>query len=635
MAANQIKAALATAASVLALALAVSTPTIAQDLDLGEIVVTPNRMATELSKTGSTVTRMEIEEQSQPLVVDYLAQVPGITLSSAGGPGAEGSLSLRGAPRRYVKTLYNGIDISDPTSTQVQTSYQYLLSGGIDSIEVLKGSQSTLYGSDAIAGVISLSTLGDIEPGISHLVSGEGGSRGTARGSYGLRAAKGNGRLTFNLLGFHTDGISAAAAGSERDSYDNISADIGGEYRFSENFAVFASGLYIDAEAEFDDAFADPPQDDPFHTNINRNRQIAGRMGFDLDLMDGRLKNTFAMQGFSLDRSLHSDSTFGPYNADYEGKRLKAEYQGSFEATEWLTLQYGADHERQSASFTDDAGSLPIDDSVDMTGVWTQGILDPIENLTLSLGLRHDEHSSFGGETTYRVAGAYLFADTGTRLHASAGTGFRAPSLYELFAPPLYVGGAPVGNPDLKPETSTSFDIGVEQRLLDERLVADLTYFQIEIDNLIDCVETAPFECRYAQVPGTTQMRGVEASFAYAATPWLDLGASYTYTQSEAPDGSRSARVPRHTVALTADYRPAEKWTISASGLAALDTVDTGNYELDDYFLLNAKLAYKPTENTELYLRGENLLDQDYQTARGYGTPGISVFAGFKAKFGP
>src|SRR5690606_27111208 len=118
-----------------------------------------------------------------------------------GGPGTESTLAIRGAPRRYVKTLYNGIDISDPTNTQVQTSYQYLLSGGLDSIEVLRGSQSTLYGSDAIAGVISMSTLGDTDPGITHLLSAEGGSFGTARASYGLRAADDWSRLSLNVTG--------------------------------------------------------------------------------------------------------------------------------------------------------------------------------------------------------------------------------------------------------------------------------------------------------------------------------------------------------------------------------------------------------------------------------------------------
>lgn len=610
----------------------------AQDLDLGEIVVTPNRVPTELSKTGSSVSvvnAQEIERQSLPLVTDYLALTPGVTITTPGGPGTESSLAIRGAPRRYVKTLYNGIDISDPTSTQVQTSYQYLLSGGLNSIEVLRGSQSTLYGSDAIAGVISMSTLGEIGPGITHLLSMEGGSFGTARASYGLRAADERSKLSFNATGFHTDGISAAASGTERDGYENVTLDIAGEHEFSDVFSVFGSALWIDAEAEFDDSFADPPQDDPFHSNINRNRQLAGKAGFNLNLMDGRLKNTFSVQGFSLNRTLHTESdAFPPYDADYEGRRFKIEYQGSYEATEWLTLQYGVDYERQNAHFSDSGASLPIDSSAHTTGAWTQAILSPVDNLTLTLGLRHDEHSQFGGHTTYRATGSYLIEETSTRLHASVGSGFRAPSLYELYAPPLYIGGVPIGNPDLRPETSVSFDAGVEQQFLAGRLVADLTYFQIEIDDLIGCVEVQPFECQYRQIPGTSTSRGVEATLTYRVNEHLSFGGSYTYTHAEDQTGTRLPRVPRHAVGLTAEYRPAEKWTVAASGKVAVDTVDENGFELDDYVLLNAKIAYHPNENTELYLRAENLLDQDYQTVRGYGTPGFSVFAGLRATFG-
>src|SRR5690606_10161893 len=185
------------------------------------------------------------------------------------------------------------------------------------------------------------------------------------------------------------------------------------------------------------------------------------------------------VQGLKLDRALNSVSSFGPYNADYQGRRTKVDYQGSFDATDWLTLRYGADYERQNSRFSDDdPWSTPTNDSMHNTGIWAQGDLKPVENLFLSMGFRHDDHNRYGGETTYRVSGTYLFDQTGTRLHSSFGTGFRAPSLYELYAP---FGG----NPTLTPETSTSFDIGVEQQFLGGALVANLTYFNLVIDDLI------------------------------------------------------------------------------------------------------------------------------------------------------
>lgn len=584
---------------------------------LDRIVISPNRAPTEAAKTGSrveTVDREEIEAQSLPLAIDYLDLLPGVSVANPGSAGAEGSLAVRGAPRRYVKTLYNGIDISDPTNTQVQTSYQYLLSGGLQSIEVLKGSQSTLYGSDAIAGVISFSTLGDIEPGVTHVLSGEGGSYGTARGSYGVRAANEDARAAINITGFRTDGVSAAANGSERDGYENVTFDAAGEYRLSENFGVFGSLLFIDAEAEYDDSA--PVGDNPF--NVNLTEQLAGRAGVDLDFMDGRLRNTFSVQAFDIDRGIRSVSQFGPFEADYAGRRTKFDYQGAFDAAEWLTLQYGADHERQRAEVTDNYGS-DTDDDFSLTGVWGQAILEPTPDLTLTAGLRYDDHSTFGDHVTYRATGSYAFL-TGTRLHSSIGTGFRAPSLYELYGP--FVGDA-----DLQPETSFSFDIGVEQRFSD-RLIGDITYFMLDIDDLIQFENGV-----YTQVPGTSRQRGIEASLAYEAADWFSLGAAYTYTHTEDGDGNRNIRVPRHEIGLSAAVKLAEKWTISSTAKIAIDTVDTGGFELDDYVLVNARVAYQATESTEFYLRAENLLDQDYQTVRGFNTPGISAFAGFRAKF--
>lgn len=601
--------------AVSAIAVLASLPAHAQFTELPQIVVTPNRAPTDATKTGSrveTVSREEIEEKAQPLVVDYLGRLPGISISTPGGPGGEGSLSVRGAPRRYVKTLYNGIDISDPTSPQVQTSYQYLLSSGVDTIEVLKGSQSTLYGSDAIAGVIGISTLGDIEPGVTHLLHGEGGSFGTARGSYGLRAANQDAKAAINIAGFRTDGISAAAAGTERDGYENVTFDAAGEYRLNDVVSVFGSLLYIDAEAEFDDSF--PIQDNL--TAVNLSRQFGGRAGINVDLLDGRFRNQFSVQAFDIDREIAG--TF--FDGNYDGTRRKLDYLGGYDVNDWLTLQFGADYERQDITVPGATAGTVTEADFSLGGAWFQTVLTPTEPLVLTAAVRQDEHSAFGGNTTWRATGSYQFFETGTRLHSSVGTGFRAPSLNELFGP-----FGP--NPNLQPETSFSFDVGVEQRFLDDRLIGDVTFFHLDIDNLI------AFTNRYNNVPGRSRQQGVEASILYDVNEWLALGAAYTYTSTRDANGNRNIRVPRHEIALSAAYRPAEKWTISADAKIVADTVDSGRFELDDYVLVNAKIAYQATESTEFYVRAENLLDQDYQTVRGYNTPGFAAFAGFKSRF--
>ena len=592
---------------------------------LEAITVTANRTPTEKSKTGSKVeqvTQGEIEEKSLVSVRDYLLRLPGVSFTANGGLGTSSNLYVRGLPGGYVKTLYNGIDISDTTGIQVQAAYEYLLTGGVAGIELLKGSQGTLYGSNAIAGVVDITTLGEVEEGIHHTVHVEGGSFGTVRGRYGFSGAQDGSRITANVSGLHTDGISAAAGFPERDGYRNVTLDLAAEHRISEAFSVFGSLLYINAEGEFDGFDPNPPYG---MIDVIGNRTeteiMAGRAGFNLDLMDGRWKNTFSAQAFRMER----DSIEPPFTSTFIGTRQKFDYQSSFEATDRVLLQYGVDHERQEAK--DAGGGSPLGD-IHLTGVWAQAIVEPVDNLVLTAGLRHDEHSMFGGHTTWRGTASYLLDQTGTRLHSSFGTGFRAPSLYELYAP------MSVGNPDLQPEKSRSFDIGVEQQFLGGRLVADLTYFHLEVDNQIGWVDdfTRPWWGYYDQVAGVTRSQGVEASFTYAATGWLDLGASYTYTDSQLSSGARRSSVPRHMAVLSAKVRPAEKWTIDADLKFVGDTVDsTGS--LKDYVLLNAKVAYQVNENAEIYLRGENLLDQNYQIIRNYGTPGIAAYAGFKAKF--
>lgn len=599
-----------------------------QVLQLEKIVISPNRAPTEASKVGSkveTVTQEEIQTFSLTSVNDYLSLLPGVSVSSIGVGGQETSISIRGADKKYIKTLYNGIDIADTSAPQNQVSFENLLAGGVSRIEVLKGSQGTLYGADAVAGVISISTLTDIGLGTRHFIGAEAGSFGTARGSYKLTHGSETGNYALTIDGVHSDGISLAETfkqGAERDRFRNGTGTIAFEQDLSDSFSLFGSGFLIHSNNEFD-ASTTPPTDSS--ENHGKSRQLAGRLGANFDLADGRFKNTVSAQIFDLERSLLEVSEFGPFEGDFAARRHKFDYQGSFETTDWLTMQFGADHERQRARASDNYGTDTNEDMT-LTGVWGQALVSPIENLNLGASVRHDEHSEFGGYTTWRLTGAYLLPDSATRFHSSVGTGFRAPSLYELYSPFS-------GNRNLKPEQSTSFDIGIEQQFMDGRLVGDITYFLLNTDDLIDYSYDT---YSYVQSSGTTKRQGVEVSARYEATDRLDLGAAYTFTHTQQPDGERRPRIPAHNIALTAVARPAERWEISATAQAVLDVQDIvsgSNVGLDDYVLINAKVAYKPSDNTELYLRGQNLLDQKYEVIKGYGMPGASVFAGFKATF--
>lgn len=614
------KSALLRAASPVVMLAAVSAAH-AETIDIGEIVVTPNRTKTDKAKVGSvveTITKRDIEAQQLPSVQDFLAQEPGVNIASQGGAGQETSLVVRGADKKYVKTLWNGIDISDTSAPQVQVSPEHLLASGVQSIEVLKGSQSTLYGADAVAGVIGIATLGDFEEGIRYIVTGEAGSYGTFRGSAGVQAATADGsRFAGNVAGLTTDGISAAASGTERDGYDNVTLSLAGEKVLDQYLTAFGSLLYIDSKAEFDNGGL-APSDNP--DNVADRRQLAGRAGITTTSLDGRWRNTASVQINDITRRSFTTSIFGPFTFEPAGLRQKGDVLSEYEFNEQITLQAGGDYERQSFNTGFSSNETWI------AGGWGQVIYSPIESLTLTGAVRHDEHGDFGGFTTWRATAAYLFSDTGTKVRGSVGTGFRAPSPFEL-GYVSFVSGT--SNPNLRPEESFSWDAGVDQTFLDGALTASVTYFELDTDNLIDYDFAGD---AYFQTPGTTERNGIEASVKYALTDWVDVTAAYTFTRAHNADGTRRPRVPKHDIVLGLFTRPAEKWTTSTTVRIVEDTVDTVGgtlVPLDNYVLVNAKVGYTPMAGLELYVRGENLLDEKYQVVRGYGTPGASVYGGF------
>jgi vitamin B12 transporter len=259
-------------------------------------------------------------------------------------------------------------------------------------------------------------------------------------------------------------------------------------------------------------------------------------------------------------------------------------------------------------------------------------MLEPIAGLVLTAGGRIDEHSAFGNFNTYRLTGAYLVPGTETKFRASKGTGFRAPSLDELYG--SYSFAPDYGNPNLLPEESESWDVGIEQGFLNGRFKFGATYFKIDTLNLITfngstcfvpgglCLENAP---------GVTHRNGVELSAAAQISSGITMTAGYTYTGTETADGARLVRVPRHALAVGLDLKPMDKVEVNVIVRYVADTLDGFPVgELDDYWLVNAKVAYEFSPGWRAYVRAENLLDEKYQTVAGYGTPGLSVYGGLQ-----
>jgi len=596
------------------------------------VVYSANLVPTDASKVGSTVnviTEKDIEKQSRPFLQDYLETLPGVSVSQNGPAGSVSTVNIRGVGNPYIKVLVDGIDISDPAATQTAPAFEHLLVGDVQRVELLKGSQSTLYGGDAVGAVITVDTQ---KAGLGFTQSGgfEYGAYNTARavGTAGYGAT--NGDILFTVQGVSSDGFPAADEKNgniQDDGYQNLTVSGRGEYKPADDLRVFFALRALDSNVRYADGtnYVTGLVADGSPNAAELTQLYAGRVGVEHTSFNGAFVNTFAVQGLTDDRK-----DFGYYPAFYDADRIKGEYLGAIQLNPWFKIIEGADYEEDGARTNADP---TIRHSVDLAGAFAQVMAEPVKGLALTGGGRIDDNSAFGDFNTYRFTGAYQVADTGTILRSSYGTGFRAPSLYELYAP--YSFGTPVGNPNLKPETSQSFDAGIEQPFWRGRFRLNATYFELDTDNQIQFI----YQEGYVQVPGVTHRNGLELSAKAAATPFGDLTLAYTYIDARYPSGIPVIHVPRAALSVGIDTVLFDTVKMNVTGKLVDGLTDynftTNQYvNLNDYFLLSAKLSYDIKPGVSVYLRGENVLNETYETVLGYGTPRLSVFSGIAFKFG-
>ena len=588
--------------------------------ELDEITLssTKSGAATPLDRTGASVqviTQDELEQADETTVAEFLARQPGISVSANGGIGTNTTLRIRGLGGQYVKVLVNGIDVTDPSSTQTQFDWGGLTTANLGRIEILKGSASSLYGSRAVAGVVSISTIKrPEEPGTATTLSLEGGSYETYRGAASFAYTGTRGGLSFGIDHITTEGFSAksGAGSTEPDGYEGTQLTFTADVMATEMLKLGIAAYALDSEGDFDEFAGDgtPPYDETNSTESRGVRAFA-------ELMTGAVDHTLSFTYFKTDRTSSSNGIDTPF----DGERKRVDYVGSYTASTQLTLTFGADWEEESFDSGTDTGS------VETTGLFGELLYAATDDLDLSASLRMDDHSTFGNHVTGRLAAAYRLTGA-TTLRAVAATGFRAPSLYELNNT-LY------GNPALDPEESTSFELGVEHEFGPGRSV-QATAFHTKIDNLIQFVTLTPwpaFTGQYQQVAGESTSQGVELAGEWAVNDWLNLFGNYTYTDAEDATGARLLRVPAHdlTVGLGGDF--ASGWSGDLSLRHVADRPAEFGVAMGDYTVVNAGVSYAFTDNAEGYLRIENLLDETYETAAGYQASGRGLYAGLRASF--
>lgn len=600
-----------------------------EPLDLGEIVLSALRTAAERVRTGVSVSVLTEEDLagagSGPLSA-VLSRLPGVSVVRNGPMGARTSLRIRGADPRYVAVYVDGIRVDDPTGIATEFDFGALSVADVGRVEVLRGSQSALWGGSAIGGVINITTRAAAEDGLRQSVAAEAGSHGTAMLRYALTYSDETVETAFTLSRVHSDGFSSydtspRSPGLEEDGFDATRLSFSARYHVSEALALGIAGFAQDGSNDYDGYGADSS------VNSQDRREFGLRLFAEYSM--GNTTHEFEATRYRVARLDHA----GGFDSTFTGVREGLAWKATTEASPALTLVYGADTMEETAY----NAALPAGDSTRISGVWAQGIWTPREDLTLSLSLRHDHNSAFGDQPSGRLAVAW--AATGAlTLRAAAATGFRAPSLYEQYGDPNWTIAA---NPDLTPEQSRSFEIGADYTMGDRGEVS-VTLFHLDVEDaitFISCPLTPMWTCMpgtsnvYENVAGTSTRKGLELSGRVGLGETVTLDATYTYTDARDPSGAALLRVPRHALAMGLSADLSDRLT----GRLGLQHVswrpDEFGTPVDDYTVYDASFGYALTDAAVVSLRVENLFDKDYQEVPGYGTSGRAVYLGFETRF--
>ena len=608
-----------------------------------EIVVTANKVEIPMYEIGNSVTvinREEIENSGKVTVLDILSEIPGISITQQGGPGKLASVFLRGANSNHTLVLIDGVEMNIPADPGNVYDFSSLTLSDVKRIEVLRGPQSTIYGSNALAGVIQIFTRKPTEVN-KYFLNLEGGSYSTNSENIGTSGKVYNLSYLANYSRYNTQGFSSAAekyGNTEKDGFDNnvISTKLG--YQFSENISVDFFSRYTKAKADLDQD-GGKFGDDPNYTSDIEETLFKLRTG--INMFEGKWNQSFSSSYLRNLRKYKDEiDELHPMTSSYalyDGSKLKFEWQNTIKVIDNHVIVAGVEteEERAKSEYNSEGiygpyNSLIPTNSIRTSGVYAQDQIQTFNNCFLNLGGRYDNHEMFGSVFTYRISPVYIISATKTKLKATYGTGFKAPSLYYLYDPTY-------GNSELNPEESTGWDAGLEQSLFNEKLSFDITYFNNSFDNLFGFDAVTYKAINIAKV----ETHGIEFVARTAAMKNLVISFNYTYTDTKdksentEDSGLPLLRRPKNKLALIINYAPFDKLNLNAEAIyygerddKNYNTFPTSRIILSDYTLLNLAMKYNFYDFLNVNLRFENILDKEYEDIFGYGTAGFSVYAG-------
>ena len=613
----------------------------AAETEIQEVLVSASLVPIAAKRSANAITVIDREQLSNRAalsVSDLLRDVPGLAVSRSGVQGSQTQIRARGAEANHLLVLIDGVEANDPSQGD-ELNWGTLSADDIERIEVIRGPQSSMRGSDAMAGVVNIITRSADEPYSAKLFT-ETGSFSTQRSGFSVGGIKGDLNVRLGVSTTDTEGDNVSRTGNEKDGYENTSINFKAGYKVSEelnvSFAARQSDGFneFDADSDFDGFVEDRDRVSEFRNNTMR---VQG----DYASANGRWQHKLVIAQSSNDNEAFADGILGNVTASTKDQY---QYIGSMfwdQATQRISVLAEREEEDYQQRGPLNWGLNPNQDRERNTDSFAiEYRTDITDALTLAASGRYDDNSEFESANTMRVEAVYQISDN-TRLRSAYGTAVKNPTFSERFG--FYTNF--IGNPNLDPEESTSWELGVDMELAPAALILSATLFDSELENEINgfVYDPATFGFTSANKDGVSKRQGIELTASATLTDDLSINSAYTYTDSVESDGAGGyideVRRARHTGSLNVAWQATENLHINANTQFNGSQTDlyfppfptpSQTVTLDTYTLVNVTANYSATERLDIYVRLDNLLDDDYEEVFGFQTLGFGANLGFR-----
>ena len=579
--------------------------------EVDEIIVKGARIETPASNFGSSIFILNSEDirlRGIRSAIDAISSSPGVTTKKNGSFGGVGSVRIRGASSSQTLILVDGVPVNDASSPGGGYNFEYLDTSNIERIEVLRGSQSTLWGSDAIGGVVNIFTKSAKDNSVNIL---------SETGSFGLRKINSEfglvsnfGKFLFLVDDTSLDGISKADrkdGNIEKDGFETNSYSFKGNTEVN-NIEIKGLLSYIKSDVEYDSfGFVTGVQDGDERSITE---EFTGNLTIKFNLFGEKLENTFSFNQSDISRDYFTDNnlTFGA-----DGDRKLYRYQGNTGFGKYNKIAFGFEKEESSVSL----------DKLSIDSLFLLYQFQPIKDLVVSAGIRNDDNKGFSSKTTRKIAAAYKISEN-ISIKSSWGEGFKVPTIFQTT---FFCCGANSANTNIRPEVSTSYDLGFDFSLKD-KFSFSFIYFKQDVNNQINF----SFSLGGYENIDFVESDGFEISSNSKVSETVNLFINYSYIDSIDGNGLRLINIPKDSGELVLTYAPSSK--LSGSMALKYNGSEISTYgNLNSWSRVDINLFYKLNNFSEVYFRVENLFDEDYQQVFGYGTPDRSGLAGIKVTF--